>query len=131
MVALEGNTATYMQYSYARTQSIFARGNIDIAAVRQAGHPIMVEHPFERDLALELIRFGDAVEEMLVDYRPNILTNYLFALATKFSKFYHACDVISADTEALRNSRLLLCDLTGRTIKQGLELLGIGVVDKM
>jgi arginyl-tRNA synthetase len=131
MVALEGNTATYMQYSYARTQSIFARGHVDIAAVRQAGHPLLLENPFERDLALELIRFGDALEEMLVDYRPNILTNYLFALATKFSRFYHECEVISAETDALRNSRLQLCDLTGRTIRQGLDLLGIGVVDKM
>ncbi len=131
MVALEGNTATYMQYSYARTQSIFARGNVDIAAVRSAGHPLLVENPFERDLALELIRFGDALEEMLIDYRPNILTNYLFALATKFSRFYHECDVNSAKTDALRYSRLQLCDLTGRTIKQGLDLLGIGVVDKM
>ncbi len=131
MVALEGNTATYMQYSYARTQSIFARGNVDIAAVRQAEPPLLLEHPVERELSLELIRFGDAVEETLVDYRPNILTNYLFSLASRFSKFYHECDVISAETEGLKNSRLLLCDLTGRTIKQGLDLLGIGVVDKM
>ncbi len=131
MVALEGNTATYMQYSYARIQGIFARGKVDVPSLRKAGHPVTLVHPCERELALELIRFGDALEETLADYRPNILTNYLFALATRFSRFYQECDVNSAETETLRNSRLQLCDLTGRTIQQGLELLGIGVVDKM
>ena len=78
MLALEGNTATYMQYSYARIQGIFARGNVDMESLREAGHELTLVHPFERDLGLELIRFGDALEEMLADYRPNILTNYLF-----------------------------------------------------
>ena len=131
MVALEGNTATYMQYSYARTQSIFQRGNIDVDALRAAEHGIMLTESAERDLALELVQFGDALDKSLEDYRPNVLTAYLFSLATKFSRFYQQCDVLRAESEAVRDSRLVLCDLTGRTIKQGLALLGIGVVDKM
>ncbi len=131
MVALEGNTATYMQYSYARTQSIFQRGGIDVAQLRAANPPITLGEPAERELALELLQLGDALDKMLEDYRPNILTAYLFSLATKFSRFFQNCNVLRAETEQLRSSRLLLCDLTGRTIRQGLALLGIGVVDKM
>jgi arginyl-tRNA synthetase len=131
MVALEGNTATYMQYSYARTQSIFERGGVDAETLRTSGSRITLDAPAERDLALELLQFGDALDKMLEDYRPNVLTAYLYSLATKFSRFYEQCSVLKADTPALRSSRLLLCDLTGRTIKQGLSLLGIGVIDKM
>jgi arginyl-tRNA synthetase len=68
---------------------------------------------------------------MLVDYRPNLLTAYLFDLAQTYFTFYEKCPVLKAESESLRASRLLLCDLTARTIKQGLGLLGIGVVDKM
>ena len=131
MVALEGNTATYMQYSYARTQSIFERGGIDVDTLRAAEHGIILAESAERDLALELVQFGDALDKSLEDYRPNVLTAYLFSLATKFSRFYQQCDVLRAPSEAVRDSRLVLCDLAGRTIKQGLALLGIGVVDKM
>ncbi len=131
MVALEGNTATYMQYSYARTRSIFERGNVDVAALRAKNPKVLLHEPAERDLALELLQLGDALDKMLADYRPNILTAYLFSLATKFSRFYQNCAVLKAQAQETRDSRLLLCDLTGRTIKQGLSLLGIGVVDKM
>ncbi len=133
MVAMEGNTATYMQYSYARIQSILARGEVDLEQLRtkNAASALTLELSPERDLALQLLRFGDALNEMLDDYRPNILTAYLFAVASSFSKFYQQCDVIHADSERIRTSRLILCDLTGRTIKQGLKLLGIDVVDKM
>ncbi len=101
------------------------------AALRAANPPITLDDPAERDLAVELVQLGDALDKMLEDYRPNILTAYLFSLATKFSRFFQNCHVLRAETEQLRGSRLLLCDLTGRTIKQGLALLGIGVVDKM
>jgi arginyl-tRNA synthetase len=131
MVALDGNTATYMQYSYARTQSIFQRGNIDVAALRAADHEISLTENAERDLAVELVQFGDALDKSLEDFRPNVLTTYLYSLATKFSRFYQQCDVLRAESPAVRNSRLVLCDVAGRTIKQGLALLGIGVVDKM
>lgn len=131
MVALEGNTATYMQYSYARTQSIFQRGNVDLTALRAAQYPVQLKEDVERELVVELVRFGDALDKSLEDFRPNVLTTYLFSLATKFSRFYQQCDVLKAESEAVRNSRLVLCDVTGRTIEQGLALLGIGVVEKM
>lgn len=94
MVALEGNTATYMQYSYARTQSIFERGGIDVDTLRAAEHGIIVAESAERDLAVELVQFGNALDKSLEDYRPNVLTAYLFSLATKFSRFYQQCDVL-------------------------------------
>lgn len=131
MVALDGNTATYMQYSYARTRSIFERGGVDVEALRTVKPPILLREPAERDLALELLQFADALDKMLDDYRPNVLTAYLFSLATRFSRFYEKCAVLKAESKQVRDSRLLLCDVTGRTIKQGLALLGIGVVDKM
>jgi arginyl-tRNA synthetase len=131
MVALKGNTATYMQYAYARVLSIFRRGEVDIDAVR-AQHPaIALDQPAERALGLELLRFSEAIEFTLADYRPNQLTSYLFDLANRFSTFFEECPVLKADTPELRDSRLLLCDLTARTIRQGLELLGIDVVGKM
>lgn len=131
MVALEGNTATYMQYSYARTQSIFAKGRIDVAALRESSTEITLEHATERALALEVLRLAEALDEAVADYRPNQLTTYLFELAKRFSDFYQQCHVLKAEDESLRCSRLLLCDLTGRAIKRGLDLLGISVVDKM
>lgn len=131
MVALEGNTATYMQYSYARTQSIFSKGQVDVDALRKASAEITLDHPMERALALELLRLAEALDETVADYRPNQLTSYLFELAKRFSGFFQECPVLKAESDPLRHSRLLLCDLTGRTIKQGLDLLGISVVDKM
>jgi arginyl-tRNA synthetase len=73
----------------------------------------------------------EACDEVLVDYRPNHLTGYLFELATRFSEFYEACPVLKAESDAQRTSRLKLCDLVARTLKLGLSLLGIEVVDKM
>ncbi len=131
MVALEGNTATYMQYSYARTQSIFARGQVDLDGLQNSVAPIILDHPAERALALGLLQFAEALDETVADYRPNQLTSYLFELAKRFSEFYQQCNVLKAEPDSLRTSRLRLCDLTGRTIKQGLDLLGISVVDKM
>lgn len=131
MVALEGNTATYMQYSYARTQSIFAKGKVDVEALRAATDPFSVGHPAERALAIKLLQFAESLQDAMTDYRPSQLTGYLFDLAKSFSEFYHQCPVLTADSPAQRTSRLRLCDLTGRTIRQGLDLLGIHVVDKM
>jgi len=131
MLAMNGNTGTYMQYAYARVQNIFARGGVDIEALRSSKVPILLDTPAERALALELLRFGEALELAVADYRPNQLTAYLFELAGLYSTFYEECPVLKAPSEAVRNSRLLLCDLTARTINKGLELLGIEVVDKM
>jgi arginyl-tRNA synthetase len=131
MLAMNGNTATYMQYAYARVRNIFARGNVDVESLRASGAAITLGSPAERALALELLRFGDALSIAMSDYRPNQLTSYLFDLANCFSTFYEKCSVMKAETPELRNSRLLLCDLTARTIQKGLELLGIGVEEKM
>ncbi len=131
MLAMNGNTATYMQYAYARVRSIFAKGNVDVQQLRSSGAAITLGEPAERALALELLRFGDALSIAMTDYRPNQLTAYLFDLANCFSTFFEKCHVLRAETPALRDSRLLLCDLTARTIQKGLELLGIGVEEKM
>ncbi len=131
MVALKGNTATYLQYSYARVIQIFARGQVDIEARRQQPAPWSFAHAKQRELALALLRFPEALDEVVVDFRPNLLAAYLHGLATLFSEFYEACPVLRAETAELQQERLLLCDLVARTLKLGLQLLGISVVDKM
>ena len=131
MLAMNGNTATYMQYAYARVRSIFATGNVDVDALRASGAPVLLDTPAERALAVELLRFAEALDLAVVDYRPNQLTAYLFELANRFSTFFVQCHVLKAETPELRQSRLLLCDLTARTIQKGLDLLGIRVVEKM
>lgn len=131
MLAMNGNTATYMQYAYARVRSIFARGNVDVESLRRSGAKIVLDSPAERALGLGILRFGEALDLAALDYRPNQLTNYLFELAGCYSTFFEQCHVLKAENERLRQSRLLLCDLTARTIRKGLELLGIEVVEKM
>jgi arginyl-tRNA synthetase len=131
MLAMNGNTATYMQYAYARVQSIFAKGKVAPEDVRRHDVPIALDTPAERALGLELLRLAEALELATADYRPNVLTSYLFELAGYYSTFFEQCPVLRAETDQLRASRLKLCDLTARTIRTGLELLGIGVVDKM
>lgn len=131
MLAMNGNTATYMQYAYARVRSIFRRGNVDVSALRQSSARIELAHPAERELALELMRFPQALSQVVADFRPHFLTTYLFALANRYSTFFENCPVLKAQTSEQKNSRLLLCDLTSRTIAQGLRLLGIEVVERM
>jgi arginyl-tRNA synthetase len=131
MLAMTGNTATYMQYAYARVRSIFRKGGVDVEALRASGAPILLGTPAERALGLEILRFSEALDMAVADYRPNQLTSYLFDLANRYSTFFEGCPVLKAESESLRASRLLLCDLTARTIQKGLELLGIRVVEKM
>lgn len=131
MLAMTGNTATYMQYAYARVRSIFSKGNVDVAELRASGAAILLGSSAERALALELLRFSEALETTVAEYRPNQLTAYLFDLANRYSTFFEQCHVLRAESDELRRSRLLLCDLTSRTIEKGLELLGISVVEKM
>ncbi|MDR0521995.1 MAG: arginine--tRNA ligase [Planctomycetaceae bacterium] len=131
MLAMNGNTAAYMQYAFARIKSIFAKGNIDIAAIRRQSNMLQLTQPAERALALELLKFGEALDFALRDYRPNILTAYLYELANRYSVFFEQCPVLKAESEEVRTSRLLLCDLTARTIQKGLELLGIETVERM
>lgn len=131
MLQLNGNTATYMQYSYARVQGIFLRGDVDPESLRNSSARIVISHPDERDLLLGLLAFAETLDDVIADYRPNLLTNYLFELTKTFFTFYEKCPVLKAESEEVRQSRLLLCDFTARIIRQGLQLLGIRVVDRM
>lgn len=131
MLALKGDTAPYVQMSYSRVRGIFRKGEHDPASVDVAHTPLMLDSEGERALALRLLRFEEALQEVTVEYKPNVLTNYLFELSQQFASFFESCPVLRAETEELKQSRLLLCDLTARTIKQGLALLGIDVKEKM
>ena len=131
MLAMNGNTATYLQYAYARIQNIFRKCETTPELVRALAPPIVLSRPSERALGLAVLQFPEAVETAADELKPNVLTDDLFDLANKFSTFYEDCPVFSAETPALRSSRLALCDLTSRTLRFGLELLGIDVVDRM
>ena len=131
MLAMSGNTAAYMQYSYARVRSIFAKGEVNESEYRNSASEILLNTPQERALAVSLLQFSETFDRVAADYRPNHLTAYLFDLATRYSDFFQNCRVLQAETDALRTSRLMLCDLTARTIKLGLNLLGIEVNERM
>jgi arginyl-tRNA synthetase len=125
MLALQGNTAPYLLYAYARIKSIFRK-----AESRNAKAEIALAAPEEIALAKHLLNFGLTLEAVAEEYRPNFLCNYLFELAGKFTGFYENCPVLKADG-AVRESRLTLCDLTARVLKQGLDVLGIETVEQM
>ncbi len=131
MLAMKGNTATYLQYSYARVQGILRRMETDLDELRSSAGPLVFEEDVERTLAVKLVRFGESLDEVLVEYKPNLLCNYLFELTQTFFQFYDQCSVKDASSDDVRNSRLKLCDLTARTIEKGLGLLGIGVLQQM
>ena len=135
MLAMNGNTATYMQYAYARARSIFTKGGVDVEKLRQefadGARKLTLEAPEERALAFELVGFQAALENVVRDYRPNFLTAYLYELANKYSSFFEKCPVLKASDDGVRANRLFLCDLTARTIAQGLTLLGIQTVERM
>jgi arginyl-tRNA synthetase len=131
MLAMNGNTATYMQYAYARVRSIFRKGEVDVDALRRSGARIQLSSPAEQLLGRQLLRFEEALSAAVADYRPNQLTSYLFDLANAYSTFFDQCPVLKAETAEQRSSRLLLCDLAACTLKQGLDLLGIPVVEQM
>ncbi|MDR3233307.1 MAG: arginine--tRNA ligase [Planctomycetaceae bacterium] len=131
MLAMNGNTAAYLQYAYARVQSIFAKGHYKNKGNGNGTVNIQITHCAERALAVELLRFGEVLDGALRDYRPNFLTTYLFELANKYSVFFEQCPVLKAESEELRASRLELCALTARTLQKGLNLLGIETVERM
>jgi len=126
MLALNGNTAPYLQNAYVRIRSIFRKS--DESAPKTAEFVLIdVE---EIGLAKKLCQFAEIVPQVLNDFRPNILAAYLFELANSFHGFYEACPVLKSE-EPARGSRLALCDLTGRVLRRGLDLLGIKVPEKM
>jgi arginyl-tRNA synthetase len=127
MLAAEGDTGPYLQYAHARIRSIFRRGQV--AAPAPGVVPLLGEPP-ERALALQLLRFGEAVEATAETSSPSKLCAYLFVLSTTFTGFYEACRVLVADEE-VRTSRLVLCDLTARVLELGLSLLGMEAPEQM
>ncbi len=153
MLALTGNTAPYLQYAYARVQSIFRKGaakygmgnaecgtedavaaspgefQIPNSEFRISSAPALAE-PAERELAKHLLQYGEAIDRVLEDYRPNLLCDYLYELARRFSGFYTDCPVLDSD-EPTRSERLLLCYVTAAVLKHGLGLLGIDVLEQM
>ena len=137
MLSLQGNTAPYLQNACVRIRSIFrkageGRPEIDKSANRtnSSGGELVLAEAAEINLAKRLCQFGEVVPQILNDFRPNILANYLFELANSFHAFYEACPVLKSE-EPARSSRLALCDLAGRILERGLDLLGIKAPEKM
>lgn len=131
MLATDGNTATYMQYAYARCRAIFREGRRDEAPFRSSPPAVHLHTPAERALALQLLRLAEAIDAACADYLPHIITAYLWDLAKAASIFYESCPVLKAESAELRDSRLLLVDLVGRVIQKALGLLGIRTLERM
>lgn len=129
MLALQGNTAPYMLYAYVRTQGISRKGNIDFEQLG-ADAPIVLKEETELAIAKHLLQLDEVLAEIETDLLANRLCQYLFELSQKFNQFYDRCPVLDAE-EPLRTSRLILCNLTAQTIKLGLSLLGIPVLERM
>lgn len=130
MLALEGNTAAYLLYAYTRVQSIFRKG-VEQTRANTESTAIEITHAKEKQLSLKLLQLRSVLESVAERLEPHRLCTYLYELATLYSSFYEACPVLKADTEVSLNTRLTLCDLTARTLKLGLGLLGIRVLEKM
>ena len=131
MLAKQGDTATYMQYAYARVNGIFRKGGIDREELRTHQQSLNLIEPTEIALAMKINRYSEILESVAAEARPNYLTNYLYELADLFSTFYDVCPVLKADDETVRTSRLLLSDLTARVVQNGLSLLGIRTCERM
>ncbi len=127
MLAFDGNTAPYLLYAYARIQSLFRRGAIDTGELTGMASP---GEPAERALAVTLVRFQEVLEQVAADGLPHLLCAYLYELATKFTAFYEQCPILDAD-QPQRLNRLRFAQRTARTLRAGLELLGIDTVDRM
>ena len=141
MLSLQGNTAPYLQNAYVRIRSIFRKAGESPVATplrgvkEETGHRpvatrLTLTNSADINLAKRLCQFAEIVPQVLNDFRPNILANYLFELANSFHTFYEACPVLKSE-EPVRGSRLALCDLSGRVLRRGLDLLGIKVPEKM
>ena len=129
MLALQGNTAPYLQYAYARIRSIFRKAQ-DLGDWQSAADTLHLAEPEELSLARHLLNFGLVLDGAAEECRPNFLCNYLYELAGHYATFYEACPVLKAEGVS-RVTRLVLCELTARVLKQGLETLGIDVLEQM
>ena len=127
MLSLHGNTAPYLQNAYVRIRSIFRKAGESATKIDKL---ILSRSRRRLNLAKRVCQFAEIVPQVLNGFRPNVLANYLFELANSFHAFYEACPVLKSE-EPARSSRLALCELTGRALQKGLELLGIKVPEKM
>ena len=128
MLSFEGNTAPYLLYAYTRVASIFRKLGQGIESI---GGQISLQAEQEQALGGKLAQFGELLNSVADKGTPHLLCNYLYDLAGLFSSFYENCPILSSEDEAVRNSRLRLAALTGRTLKQGLELLGLQPLERM
>jgi arginyl-tRNA synthetase len=128
MLAFEGNTAPYMQYAYTRVLSVFRKAGIDADSL--SGDIVLTEER-EAQLATRLLQFEEVITQVARDGTPHVMCAYLYDLAGQFSGFYEHCPILSAEDENIRQSRLQLAALTAKTLKQGLDTLGIKTVERM
>jgi arginyl-tRNA synthetase len=138
LLAFDGNTAPYLQNAYVRVRAIFRKAGEEsvraaFEAIKSQGiDSLVLADEAELELGRKLLDFADSIQLAATEYRPHYLCLYLFELATVFHKFYEACPVLASDVPTpVRQSRLVLCDLTARTLAQGLNLLGIDVIEQM
>ena len=128
MLSLQGNTAPYMLYAYVRVRGISRKGQINFEQLSDV--KLVLQEETELALAKHLLQMDEVLSEVSVDLMPNRLCQYLFELSQKFNQFYDRCPVLQAE-ESIKVSRLVLCDLTAKTLKLGLSLLGIRVLERM
>ncbi|MBL5900268.1 arginine--tRNA ligase [Lelliottia amnigena] len=129
MLAFEGNTAPYMQYAYTRVLSVFRKADIDESALANAA--VVITEDREAQLAARLLQFEETLTVVAREGTPHVMCSYLYDLAGLFSGFYEHCPILSAENEEARNSRLKLAQLTAKTLKLGLDTLGIETVERM
>ncbi|MDO1544041.1 arginine--tRNA ligase [Escherichia coli] len=129
MLAFEGNTAPYMQYAYTRVLSVFRKAEIDEEQLAAA--PVIIREDREAQLAARLLQFEETLTVVAREGTPHVMCAYLYDLAGLFSGFYEHCPILSAENEEVRNSRLKLAQLTAKTLKLGLDTLGIETVERM
>lgn len=129
MLAFEGNTAPYMQYAYTRVLSVFRKADIDEQALASA--PVIISEDREAQLAARLLQFEETLTVVAREGTPHVMCAYLYDVAGLFSGFYEYCPILSAENDAVRNSRLKLAQLTAKTLKLGLDTLGIETVERM
>jgi arginyl-tRNA synthetase len=130
MLALNGNSAPYLQYAYARTRSVFRKAGLQSSPAAWGDAELQLKAEEELALAKHLLKFGFVLEAAADEYRPNFICSYLYDLAGLFARFWENCPVLKSEPEQ-RSSRLALCELTGRVLKTGLNVLGIDTLEQM
>ncbi|MFT5528798.1 MAG: arginyl-tRNA synthetase, partial [Alteromonadaceae bacterium] len=129
MLSFEGATAPYLQYAYSRIQSISSKALVDESAVKAI---IKIIEPQEKALALKILQLEDVIDAVISECTPNLLCNYLYELASLYMSFYEACPILKEGIDVeVKNSRLALGQIIAKTLKQGLDVLGIEVMDRM